>query len=79
MTISRGLPLGLRAATELPCTSASTLSANPLTSSRQTRAGACSNPEGPGVSSSFLRKPSVEIVIAATVSASRCDRAECPG
>src|SRR5258706_5338189 len=60
--ITRGLPLGFRTATELPCTSARTSSAKPPTSSRQTRPGACSKPDGPAVSSSFFRNPTVLMV-----------------
>src|SRR2546430_1228798 len=55
-SMSRGVPVAFTVATELPCTSAVTWSANALTSSRQTRAGAVSNPDGPGVSSSRFRK-----------------------
>jgi cytoskeleton protein RodZ len=47
--MSRGAPPGWTEAMELPLTSARTSSAKPCTSSRQTRAGAASNPEGPGV------------------------------
>src|SRR6266545_1619911 len=63
-SMRRGLPLGFTAAIELPCTSAWTSSAKPCTSSRHTRAGACSNPEGPAVSRSFFRKVKVAAVIA---------------
>src|SRR5438270_6215844 len=45
-SMSRGVPLAFSTATELPCTSAVTWSANALTSSRQMRAGAVSNPDG---------------------------------
>ena len=55
--ITRGFPLAFKTATELPCTSARTLSANVPTSSRHTRPGASSNPDGPAVSSSCLRNP----------------------
>ena len=58
-SIRRGFPFGFRAATELPCTSAQTSSAKPSASARHTRAGACSKPEGPAVSSSFFRNPNV--------------------
>src|SRR5439155_208654 len=60
--ITRGLPLGFKTATELPCTSARTSSANSPTSSRHTRPGACSKPDGPAVSSSFFRNPTVLMV-----------------
>src|SRR5258708_38827712 len=60
--ITRGFPFGFKTATELPCTSARTSSAKPPTSSRQTRPGACSKPDGPAVSSSFFRNPTVLIV-----------------
>src|SRR6266704_4588135 len=60
--ITRGLPLGFRTATELPCTSARTSSAKPPTSLRQTRPGACSNPDGPAVSSSCFRNATVLMV-----------------
>src|SRR6185436_20282356 len=60
--ITRGLPLPFNDATELPCTSARTSSANFLTSSRHTRAGACSNPEGPAVLSSFFKKSTVFVI-----------------
>src|SRR5437899_4185817 len=63
-SISRGRPLALSAATELPWTSAVTSSANVFTSSRHTRAGPVSKPDGPGVSSSRLRKSNVGLVIA---------------
>ena len=43
----------------LPWVSAFTSSANAFTSSRHTRAGAASKPEGPGVSSSCFRNPNV--------------------
>src|SRR5512141_1243438 len=49
-----GEPSGFTSAMLLPVTSARTL-ANFSASWRQTLAGAPSNPEGPGVSSSFLR------------------------
>src|SRR6266540_4574787 len=62
-SMSRGAPWGLSAAMELPCTSAFTSSAKALNSSRQTRAGAVSKPEGPGVSSSRFRNSSVVFVM----------------
>src|SRR5947199_21018 len=65
-SMSRGVPVAFTVATELPCTSAVTWSANALTSSRQTRAGAVSNPDGPGVSSSRFRKARVSRVMAWT-------------
>src|SRR5215208_4546189 len=54
--ISRGPPLPSSRAKEFPATSACTASANLSASARQTRAGAASNDEGPGVSSSRFRK-----------------------
>src|SRR5436190_1917796 len=51
-----GAPDGFTTAMLLPATSFET-SANPRASSRQTLAGADSKPDGPGVSSSRLRKP----------------------
>src|SRR5207244_4768653 len=62
-SISRGLPLGFTTPTELPCTSALTSSAKRLTSSRHKRAGAVSNPDGPGASSKRFRKSNVDFVI----------------
>src|SRR5829696_3779787 len=50
-----GAPFGFTTARLLPATSFET-SANAPASSRQTRAGADSNPEGPGVSRSRFRK-----------------------
>src|SRR5712691_1068872 len=53
--ITRGRPPGLTVARELPLTSACTSPANPLASVRQSRAGAASKAEGPGVSRRVLR------------------------
>src|SRR6185437_11683645 len=50
-----GRPLGFTVAMLLPCTSDCTV-ANFAASSRQTRAGADSKPDGPGVSSRRFRK-----------------------
>src|SRR5680860_454891 len=49
-------------------TSQSTRSANVAASSRQIRAGACSNPEGPGVERSRLRKSFLALSIQARFS-----------
>src|SRR6185503_13514968 len=53
--ITVGLPPPFTSARLLPATSPDTL-ANCLACSRQTFAGAASNPDGPGVSRSFFRK-----------------------
>src|SRR2546423_220959 len=59
-----GLPSALTSARLLPATSPLTF-ANFFACSRQILAGAASNPDGPGVSSSFLRKviDSAEIML----------------
>src|SRR5262245_2152846 len=54
--MTRGFPPGFTTANELPLTSPSTRSAKRFASARQSRAGAASNAEGPGVSSNDLRK-----------------------
>src|SRR5688572_9876682 len=51
-----GEPLGLISARLLPATSPRTSVANVFASSRQTRAGTDSNPDGPGESSKRFRK-----------------------
>src|SRR5712692_10094207 len=56
--MTRGTPSGFTVATELPVTSLVTRAANESASARHTRAGAVSNPEGPGVSRRGLRKAS---------------------
>src|SRR5438552_11298376 len=56
--ITRGRPSGLSVANELPATSVSTLSAKRSASARQTRAGAASKADGPGVSRRDVRKAS---------------------
>src|ERR671914_2560107 len=56
--ITRGPPFPPTCASELPATSACTDWANRPASARQTRAGAASKAEGPGVSSSRLRNAS---------------------
>src|SRR2546423_4215616 len=63
VSITRGFPFPFREATEFPCTSTRTSSANFPTSSRQTRPGACSNPDGPAVSRSFFKNAVVNGVI----------------
>ena len=63
--MTRGRPPGFRVAKELPATSARTSSASGSASARQTRAGAASKAEGPGVSSRDLRKASDSGVMAA--------------
>ena len=63
VSITRGFPFPFRDATEFPCTSTRTSSANFPTSSRQTRPGACSNPDGPAVSRSFFKNAVVNDVI----------------
>src|SRR5262245_2324357 len=62
-SMSRGDPFAFTTATELPCTSALTASANLPTSSRQTRAGAASKPDGPGVSSSRFKNSTLLLVM----------------
>src|SRR5690242_6094270 len=56
--ITRGRPAPLSVANEFPATSPRTSSAKRCASVRQSRAGAASNADGPGVSSSDLRKAS---------------------
>src|SRR3981081_1311962 len=60
--ITRGFPLGFSDATELRRPPHTTSAAKLPTSSRHTRPGACSNPDGPAVSRSFLRNPTVLMV-----------------
>src|SRR6266571_3089649 len=71
-SMRRGVPFGLSAATELPCTSDVTWSVKPLTWSRHTRAGAVSKPEGPGVSSRRFKKSNVSSVMVWTPSREGC-------
>src|SRR5690554_2891056 len=69
-SMMRGEPPGLSTAIEFPLTSASTWSAKPSASVRQTRAGWSSKPLGPGASSSCSRnakEPSVIISLGRAV------------